>query len=115
MNPDGSPAGTPVKMVAVNQENFYINRYRQVKKTYEIVTDYRCIKEQATGRVPYKQVPCYVISRNESGQLQLDRMKTVTDQEFLADFQKTLDSDAMREILPILANDTGITKDKLAI
>ena len=39
-NPDGTPAKTNVKRVAINVENFFINRYKQVKKTLWIVTDF---------------------------------------------------------------------------
>lgn len=114
-NPDGTPACTNVKRVAINMENFFINRYKLVRKTLWIVVDYYCISEQASGKIPYKQVPCYVISRGEDGNLKLDKMTTVSDTEFLADFTHSLDREAMTEILPLLAKDTGITKDKLAI
>lgn len=114
-NPDGTPACTNVKRVAINVENFFINRYKLVRKTLWIVVDYYCISEQASGKIPYKQVPCYVISRGEDGNLKLDKMTTVSDTEFLADFTHSLDREAMTEILPLLVKDTGITKDKLAI
>lgn len=114
-NPDGTPARTNVKRVAINVENFFINRYKLVKKSIYLVTDFYCISEQASGKVPFKQVPCAVISRGEDGKLKLDKMTTVSDNEFLADFTHSLDREAMTEILPILASDTGITKDKLAI
>lgn len=114
-NPDGTPARTNAKYVAINPENFFINRYRQVKKTVQIVVDYWCISEQETGKVPLRQIPCYVISRNEDGKLQLDKVITVSADEFLADFTKTLDRESMEQILPLLKSDSGITKDKLAI
>lgn len=114
-NADGTPAKTNTKRVAINVENFFINRYKQVKKSLYIVTDYRSIKEQASGRIPYAQVPCYVISRGEDGDLKLDRLTTVSDKEFLEDFTRSLDRESMSQILPLLEGDTGITKDKLAI
>lgn len=114
-NPDGTPACTNVKRVAINVENFFINRYKQVKKTIYLVTDYYCISEQEHGKVPYRQVPCHVISRNEEGKLQVDKVTTVSSDDFLENFTRSLDREAMTEILPLLANDTGITKDKLAI
>lgn len=114
-NPDGSPARTNTKKVAVNVENLFLNRYRQVKKTLQIVLDYRCIKAQATGKVPYKQVPCFIISRGEDGRLKLDKSITVSDNEFLSEFTHTLDRESMTEILPLIREETGITKDKIAI
>ncbi len=114
-NPDGTPARTNVKRVAINVENFFINRYKIVKKSLYLVTDFYCISEQASGKVPYKQVPCFVISRNEEGQLKLDKVTTVSSDDFLENFTRSLDRESMTEILPLLADDTGITKDKLAI
>ena len=113
-NADGTPAKTNVTKVAVNVENLYMNRYRQVKKTIQIVNDYRCIKAQASGKIPYKQVPCFVISRNEEGKLQLDKTITVSDNDFLSDFTHSLDRESMLEIIPLL-KESGITKDKIAI
>lgn len=114
-NPDGTPACTNVDRVAINVENFFINRYKQVKKTLYIVVDYYCISRQPSGKIPFAQVPCYVISRGEDGNLKLDKMTTVSDKEFLQDFTHSLDRESMTEILPLLTEDTGITKDKLAI
>lgn len=114
-NPDGSPAKTPTKYVAVNVENFFINRYRQVKKTIQVVIDYWCITEQVNGKIPLKQIPCYVISRNEDGKLQLDKIITVSDEEFLSSFKNSLDRESMEQILPLLKEAPAITKDKLAI
>lgn len=114
-NPDGSPAKTPTKYVAVNVETFFMNRYRQVKKTIQVVIDYWCIVEQSTGKIPIKQIPCYVISRNEDGKLQLDKTITVSDEVFLADFNKSLDRESMEQILPLLNQAPAMTKDTLAI
>ena len=114
-NADGTPARTNTKAVAVNVENMFLNRYRQVKKTLQVVVDYRCIKAQASGKIPYKQVPCYVISRDENGQLRLDRQITVSDNDFLSEFTHSLDRESMTQIIPLMQGDVGITKDKIAI
>lgn len=114
-NPDGTPARTNTERVAINVGNFFINRYKVVKKNIYLVNDYYCISEQALGKVPYKQVPCYVIARGEDGRLKLERITTVSDEDFLANFKNSLDRESMMEILPLLVNDTGITQDKLPI
>lgn len=114
-NADGTPACTNVKRVAINVENFFINRYRMKKKELWLVNDYYCISRQASGQIPFAQVPCYVIVRGDDGKLKLDKVTTVTDKEFLEDFKGSLDRESMTEILPLLTEDTGITKDKLAI
>lgn len=114
-NPDGTPARTNTERVAINVGNFFINRYKATKKHLYVVNDFYCISEQASGKIPYAQVPCYVISRGEDGVLKLEKVTTVSDHEFLEDFTKSLDREAMMEILPLLVKDTGITQDKLPI
>lgn len=114
-NPDGSPARTNTKMVAVNVEGLFLNRYRQVRKSIQLVTDYRCIKAQPTGKIPYKQVPCFIISRGEDGELKVDKQTTVSDNEFLSEFTHAFDRETMLGILPLLREGGGITKDKMPI
>lgn len=112
-NPDGTPRNSMTRNVATNLEHFYINRFKTVDKEMFIVRDYRAITEQSTGRVYAKRIPCYVVKRNEKGKLYLDRMVTVSDDEFIAEFTHILDHKSMSEVLPLLtATDTtreGIT------
>ena len=114
-NPDGSIARTPVKAAAVNLDNYYINRYKKVKNTLLVVTDYRAIKEQSTGSVYLKQIPAYVIARDGEGELYLSSVVNVSDNEFIADFTHTLNREAMSQIMPLLINGVGVTADDLMI
>ena len=119
MNPDGSPACTPHKYLAVSLEQLFLNRYKVAqegteKKLY-VVTDWLCIQRQASGMTPFERIPCYVLARKNK-QLVYEKTITVSDDEFISDFTGSLDREAMTQILPLLAKkDSGITKDKMPI
>lgn len=114
-NPDGSVAETPTKYVAINLEHYYINRFKRVGKSLYIVTDYRAISEQSSGRVYLKQIPAFVISRNKDGDLYLEKTVTVSDDEFIADFTHILNREAMKTVLPLLVSGQGVTSEDLSI
>lgn len=113
-NPDGTPAATPAPFVAVNPEHVFINRYKATDDRLYVVNDYWCISEQAKGKIPYKQIPCFVIKRDGKS-LALDKMINISDKEFLEEFTRSLDEDSMKLIMPLLVNNSGIDKDKLPI
>ena len=113
-NPDGTPAATPAPNVAVNVETTFLNRFRVKDDELQIVTDYWAISEQASGKVPYKQIPCYVVKR-ENRHLKLDKMINVSDKEFLEEFTESLDRESMELVQPLLVNNAGIEKKKLPI
>lgn len=116
LNPDGSPAGTPHKYVAVSLEQLFLNRYRVKDGNLEIVTDWWSIQKQASGNVPYQRIPCYVVGRNDKKKLEYIKTISISDSEFLSDFTGSLDRDAMTLILPLLAKkEHGVSKDKLPI
>lgn len=120
MNPDGTPACTPTKYLAVSLEQLFLNRYKVVtegteKKLY-VVTDWLCIMRQNTGLTPVERIPCYVLSRGKDKKLMYEKTITISDDEFVSDFTGSLDREAMTQILPLLAKkDNGITKDKMPI
>lgn len=124
-NPDGTLASTGKTVHALNPDFFYMNRYRLKGKpgskelqvvSAHTVEGFRCIKEQSSGRVFTKTVPCYVIVRNEGGELKLDRVITVSDSEFISDFTNTLDRKSMAEILPLIVeHGAEITADTMPI
>lgn len=114
-NPDGSVARTPVKFAAVNLDNYYINRFKRVKDAYHIVVDYRSITEQASGSVYLKVIPAFVIKRNDDKKLYLEKVVTISDTEFIADFTQSLDRESMAQIVPLLVNGVGVSTSSLAI
>lgn len=114
-NSDGTVARTPIKYAAVNPASYFINRYKKAKDTLYVVTDYRAIKEQDTGSVYMKSIPAFAIKRNDKGELTLEKVVTISDDEFLADFTKVLSREAMEQILPLIAVDEGITTDAIPI
>lgn len=108
-NPDGSLASTGKTVHAVNPDYFFLNRYKVKGKKMYIVsghtTDgFRCIMEQASGRVFIKTIPVYVIARDEDKNLVLEKVTTVSDTEFISDFTNTLDNKSMAEVLPLIAS-----------
>lgn len=114
-NQDGTVARTPVKYAAVNPDSYFINRYKKVKESIYVITDYRAIREQADGNIYLKGLPAYVIKRNEEKKLYLEKVVTVSDTEFVSDFTHILDRGAMAEILPLIVNGVGVTTDDLPI
>ena len=114
-NEDGSLSSTPTRYAAVNIDTFYRNRFKKVDDEVWIVTDYRAIKEQASGRVYAKRIPAFVIKRGANKKLVLSRMVTISDDEFISDFTHILNRETMEEILPLLENGVEVTKEGLGI
>lgn len=125
-NPDGSLASTGKTVHAVNPDYFFANRYKVkgTKGNQKLIIvsghepiGFRVIKEQEQGKLFIKTIPCYVIGRNsETGKLELEKVATVSDSEFISDFTHTLKHESMAEILPLIANSgTGITADDMPI
>lgn len=106
-NRDGSLASTGKTVHAVNPDYFFANRYKVKGKKLIVVsghtTDgYRCIKEQASGRLFIKNVPAYIIYRDADGKLALEKQTMISDTEFISDFTNKLDNKSMAEILPLI-------------
>ena len=106
-NPDGSLASTGKRVHAVNPEYFFANRYKVKGKKMILVSGhtsdgYRCIKEQASGRVFLKSIPAYVIARDSDGKLYLEKQTVISDTEFISEFTNKLNNKSMAEILPLI-------------
>lgn len=120
-NADGSLASTGKMVHAVNPDYFFANRYKVKGKKLIVVsghtTDgYRCIKEQASGRLFIKNVPAYIIVRDADGNLALEKQTMVSDTEFISDFTNKLDNKSMAEILPLItASGSDIGVDSMPI
>ena len=120
-NKDGSLASTGKTVHAMNPEYFYANRYMLKGKKLYIVsghtTDgYRCIKEQASGRVFLKTIPAYIVSRDEkTKELVLEGQTVISDVEFISKFTAKLDNKSMAEILPLLVEGKDISADTMPI
>lgn len=115
MNPDGTPAGSMYHYVAVSVEQLFLNRYKVDNDKVNVVTDWWSISEQDSGRLPRTRIPCYVIGR-KGKELVCEKTITISGDDFLANYTKSLDREAMSQILPLIARrDKGITEDKLPI
>lgn len=120
-NPDGSLASTGKMVHAVNPDYFYANRYKVKGKKLYVVSGhtpdgYRCIKEQASGKVYLKTIPAYVIARDSDGKLVLEKQTIISDTEFISDFTSKLDNKSMAEVLPLIIDDgKGMSADAMPI
>lgn len=103
-NSDGSLARIRSKVAAVNPANYFANRYYATKTKLKVVVDWRSIHEQASGQIYMTSIPVYVFMRNDKGELYIDRVETVSDSTFIADYTETLNEDAMKQIAPLIAN-----------
>lgn len=105
MNPDGSLARSRVTVAAIDVDTYYNNRYRVIeedgKKKAQVVVDKRAIKDQSTGRIYTARVTAYQFYR-EKGKLRLDKILTVSDSDFIAEFIQRAGRKDMVEILPLL-------------
>ena len=120
-NPDGSIASTGKTVHAINPDYFFANRYKLKGKKLHVVSGhdvigYRCIKEQSSGHIYVKTVPCYIIARNDKGELVLEKQTTISDTEFISDFTNTLDHKSMAELLPLITeHGNEMTADSMPI
>lgn len=120
-NPDGSLASTGKTVHAVNPNYFFLNRYKVKGKKLHLVSGhtpagYRCIREQASGRVFLKSIPVYIIVRNGDGKLEVEKATTVSDAEFISEFTNTLNNASMAEVLPLIAKyGSDVTADEMPI
>lgn len=115
VNEKGFPTRSLTPTAAVNPEHLFINRYRVVGDTIQVVTDYRAIKEQDTGRVYLKVIPAYTIERDKNKKLVLGKTVMISDAEFIGEFTNTLDNESMRLVLPLIAKGNTSAAGKLPI
>lgn len=110
----GFPSRSRTPYAAINKDHLFINRYRVVNDTLQVVTDYRAIKEQDTGHVYVSSLPAYTIAR-EGKALKLGKTVIISDKEFIGEFTKQLNEEAMRKVLPLIAQGDKTTADSLPI
>lgn len=126
MRPDGlGYLETKSNAIAV-PTSFFENRYRKVEivktslneKTkkeetvkdvyYEVVTDYRACKEQASGRVYTTTIHVYQIGAKKDSKgnadLFLIGQKNISDTEFINEFKGKLNKESMVKILKLIGN-----------
>ena len=120
LNPDGTIAKSFYSSAAISMDTFFMNRFRVVDNELQLVTaqtpeGYRAIKEQKTGHIFAKQILAHTLKR-ENGKLVFDKNIMVSDTDFVSFFTKSLDEEAMREVLPLLQNGESSTpNEKLPI
>lgn len=136
MRPDGlGYLETKTNAIAV-PTSFFENRYRKVQITktvlnektekeeivkdvyYEVVTDYRACKEQASGRVYTNTIHVYQIGAKKDSKgnadLFLIGQRNISDTDFINDFKGKLDKESMVKIFKLIGNNpTKQVEDKL--
>ena len=110
----GFPKRSRTLNAAINPDHLCINRYRLIGDEIQVVTDYRAIKEQSTGRVYLKSLPAYTIKRVNK-ELVLGKTVMVSDAEFIGEFTHTLNNASMLKILPLIAHGDTSTAEALPI
>lgn len=122
VNPDGiTYASSNIKRAAIDPGTYFANRYRKTKTKdgvkYEVVTDYRAIKEQGTGRVYTDNIIAHVVAKNAEGKLVVETNKVISADEFVRNFKNMLDTESMIKILDVLrtADNAGMEADKLEL
>lgn len=126
MRPDGlGYLETKTNAIAV-PTSFFENRYRKVEITktvlnektkkeetlkdvyYEVVTDYRACKEQASGRVYTTTIHVYQIGAKKDSKgnadLFLIGQRNISDTDFINDFKGKLDKESMVKIFKLIGN-----------
>lgn len=119
LNPDGTVAASYHEYAAVNLDSWYANRYKMDgKKTLKVVTDYRAIREQQTGRVYTSRLIAYSIERID-GVLTCVGADYISDVTFVKDYTHQLDTAGAAEVMAAIANFkdnvAGVCADKLMI
>lgn len=126
MRPDGlGYLETKANAIAV-PTSFFENRYRKVEivktvaneKTkkeetvkdvyYEVVTDYRACKEQASGRVYTTTIPVYQIGAKKDSKGNADLFligrRNISDTDFINEFKGKLNKESMVKIFKLIGN-----------
>lgn len=97
---------TQTHSVAVNPENYFLNRYRKTKKdekttVYELVTDYRAIREQASGRVYTNNIVVEIVENSKTGIKYIGK-KNISDSEFINEFKNSLNQESFEKIASVI-------------
>lgn len=138
VSPDGMGyLSTNKKYVQAIPEKLYANRYivskvKENNKTitqYQVVTDYRAITEQGSGKVYSEAILVYLIGVAESVikyddggeekqvQLVYRGTKTISSSEFVNKFRGSLGEKSMAKVLKCIEKyaDPMVTKDEISV
>lgn len=118
LNPDGTVAASYHRYSAVNPELWFSNRFKKDGKKLKVVTDYRAIKEQDTGRIYSAKVIAYVIERIE-GNLVCTGAEYTTDEDFIKSYTHKLDIDGASDVFKAISkyqnSNVSVGAEKLMI
>lgn len=98
---------TACDAVAINPEKYFENRVKRVEVykengkpevLFEVVIDYRAIKEQTTGNIYTNTIPVYVVGKQGKG-IMVREIKAISDAEFVRDFKDKLDLESIVQVM----------------
>lgn len=102
------------KVKVINPERYFLNRFRVTtydgKKALEIVTDYRAINEQKSGRIYTNVVNTYILGEkqvNKTKRMELLAQSTVSDKEFCTDFRKKLSVADAEKVFTVISEQSS--------
>lgn len=121
---------TNKKYPAIDPKALFGNRYKKESNKaggkptdiYTIVTDYRALQEQSTGRIYCENVLAHQIkvTKDDNGKAKAELIKTiqVSSDTFINEFTRELSEKDMRVILPLIGmsvNQNNITTDEIGL
>ena len=92
---------TQCHTVAVNPDNYYLKKKEETKTIYEVVSDYRAIKEQSTGRVYTNNIVVDMVENSKDGLKYIGR-KNISDTEFINEFKNNLNNESFQKIASVI-------------
>lgn len=120
-NPDGSVARSRTDCAVVNAEIMYQNRFRNITDkdgnvvAVQVIVDPQAIATQTSGSVYARRITAYEFIR-EGKNLKLKAVITVSEDEFVREFDKTLAVRDMELLLPLIQGaGSDTTRENLAI
>lgn len=110
------------KVSVINPERYFLNRFRQTTyngaKAIEIVTDYRAINEQKSGRIYTNVVNTYILGEkqvNKTKKLELLAQSTVSDKEFCTDFRQKLGVEDAKKVFSVISEQSNPKKEESSL
>lgn len=122
---DGMLLRTPRDRYQVNEEIAFSHRYRvnngrgKAKPTITVIIDYRAITEQSSGLIYTTGVVGYTIGRTEEGNYAVLSVDTISDNDFVNDFQHKLKMEDAKLMFEVISHykqtgtDDGVDLDSL--
>lgn len=101
VNSDGSYARGNYKNV-IMPNGLFENRYRKDGKFINVVTDFRAIQDQASGKIYTDNIVVHVIGRGAGGRPVYKHSDVIDSKTFIKDYKRKLSDEAMQTLFSII-------------